>query len=74
MYVGTCKDSQILKLIHGSDMIYWVCPVRKYTSTRALLQIITESSFNRLIQVNAEYGFCISGYLVPYDEENQISD
>ncbi len=67
-------NSQILKLIHGSDMIYWVCPVRKYTSTRALLQIITESSFNRLIQVNAEYGFCISGYLVPYDEENQISN
>lgn len=64
---------QILKLFHGNDMIYWFCPIRKYTSTRALLQIVTESSYNRLIQINQGYGFCLSGYLVPIDEEGNIS-
>lgn len=62
-------NAQILQMFQGKDIRYWICPIRNDTSTRALLQIITESSFNRLTQLNYEYGFCISGYLVPVDTE-----
>lgn len=65
-------NSQLLPLLQGKDTRYWLCPIRKETSTRALFQILTESSFNRLIQLNHEYGFCLSGYLVPVEEGRRL--
>lgn len=61
-------NARLLQLFQGRDTRYWVCPIRSDTGTRALLQIVTESSFNRLVQLNYEYGFCLSGYLAN-DEE-----
>ena len=66
-------NAQALQLIRGKDVRYWLCPIRNDTSTRALLQIITESSFNRLIQLNHEYGFCMAGYLVPVEYGQRLS-
>ncbi len=65
-------NPQLLQLFQGRDIRYWVCPIRRSTGTRTLLQIVTESSFNRLIQLNYEYGFCLSGFLANVDDEQKL--
>lgn len=62
-------NSKILDIFMGNELKYLMCNVQLYTSDKVLRDIIVKSGDHRLINVNMEYGYCFSGFLV-YNTEN----
>lgn len=57
-------NSQILEMFGGTDYHYWVAAINRQTSGEVLKEILTTNPYYRIVNVNADYGSCFSGYLV----------
>ena len=46
------------------ENIYWITSAEKCVAPETLLEIMSAQGYNRLININENYGFCFSGYLI----------
>ena len=61
-------DKRGVSFFTGMDLIYYICRVGKNTDSETIRDIVTASSFNRFINVNKEFAYCFSGFIVPGEE------
>lgn len=61
-------DKRLLSVFTGSDMEYYICACGKNTGSSAILDIAVSSAFNRFVNVNDEFAYCFSGYIVQKEE------
>lgn len=57
-------NPQLMRELSGEENIYWITSVEKCVAPETLLEIMSAQGFNRLININENYGFCFSGYLI----------
>ncbi len=62
-------NRQCLTMMPREDIQYWICGAERTTSPFVVTDVVTASPKNRMILINGEYGYCFSGYLVPFGEE-----
>lgn len=58
-------NPQLLRELSGEDNIYWLTSADKCVAPETLLEILSAQGYNRLINIDHQYGFCFSGYLIP---------
>lgn len=61
-------NSRILNMFTGADYRFWLVSMNRSSSGEVLKEIMESSSYNRLVNVNEEFGSCFSGYLVDRNE------
>lgn len=66
---GEYWDSKLLSVFTGLDLEYYICACGKNTDSNVIRDIVTSSSFNRFINVNEEFAYCFSGYIVQKEEK-----
>lgn len=57
-------NEKLLSVFTGMDLEYYICACDKNTDNKVLRDIATSSAYNRFINVNEEFAYCFSGYLV----------
>lgn len=62
-------NKRIISFFTGTDYIYYGCRSDVNTSPEVIGDIVAASSFNRIANVNEEFAYCFSGYLVPKEEK-----
>lgn len=60
-------NPQILKQFLGQESIYWITSAENCQNPEQLIEILTKQGHNRLININDEFGYCFSGYLISND-------
>ena len=56
----------------GEGIRYWVGNINERMDTKILKDILLAGSYNRIISVNEEYGYCLSGYMLDGEEYQQL--
>jgi hypothetical protein len=65
-------NRQCLTMMLGEDLQYWVCGLDRTTSPFVISDVAVASPLNRIVTISEEYGYCFSGYLVPFEEDNVV--
>lgn len=57
-------NEKLLSVFTGTDLEYYICACDKNTGDKVIRDIALSSAYNRFINVNEEFAYCFSGYLV----------
>ena len=57
-------NEKLLSVFTGTDLEYYICACDKNTGDKVIRDIAMSSAYNRFINVNDEFAYCFSGYLV----------
>lgn len=61
-------NRQCLSLLYGENTKYWVCGLDWETSPTVISDIIVSNPKNQVVTISEEFGYCFSGYLTPFVE------
>ncbi len=63
-------NHQMLRPFIVKDRIYWICLKHDITSAGVVSDIVLSAASNRLLPVDAARGCCLSGYIIPKEDED----
>ena len=69
---GENWNHKILELFSGKDRIYWICARHDITSAGVVSDIALSSPNHRVVPVSEEWGCCLSGYLIPKENIDEV--
>lgn len=61
-------NKKVISFFTGTEYIYYGCRSGVNTAPEVIGDIVEASSFNRIANVNEEFAYCFSGYLIPKEE------
>ncbi len=64
-------NANILRLSSAQERIYWICTRHETTAPEVVNDIVLNSSNDRFLCLDKEMGSCISGYIVPKEEDDE---
>lgn len=62
---GENWNHRMLEFFRAKDRIYWICAKHAMTSAGVVSDIVLSSSHHRLLPLDGEWGYCLSGYIIP---------
>lgn len=62
-------NKKVISFFTGMDLVYYICNISPNTDAEVIKDIVSTSSFNRFINVNEEFAYCFSGFLILKEED-----